>query len=48
MKRPEYVAAATAAAYAARDKGCVPKDIEDLLKNVFHARALPMAIIPKI
>ena len=35
MKRPEYVAAATAAAYAARDKGCVPKDIEDLLKNVF-------------
>ncbi len=35
MKRPEYVAAATAAAYAARDNGCVPKDIEDLLKNVF-------------
>lgn len=35
MKRPEYVAAATAAAYAARDMGYVPQDIENLLKNVF-------------
>lgn len=35
MKRPEYVAAATAAAKAARDNGSVPENIGNLLKNVF-------------
>ena len=35
MKRPEYVAAATAAARAALDNGFVPEDIAGLLKNVF-------------
>lgn len=35
MKRPEYVAAATAAARAVLDNGFVPEDIAGLLKNVF-------------
>lgn len=35
MKRPEYVAAATAAALAARDTGFVPEEIGSLLKSVF-------------
>ena len=35
MKRPEYVAAATAACRAALDSGSVPDDLESTLKNVF-------------
>ncbi len=35
MKRPEYVAAATAACRLAVDSGAVPDDLESTLKNVF-------------
>ncbi len=35
MKRPEYVAAATAAARAALDNGCVPEWLSSALRNVF-------------
>ena len=35
MKRPEYVAAATAAARQALDKGIVEAELSDTLKNVF-------------
>ncbi len=35
MKRPEYAAAATAAAYLARENGFVPEGLAATLKNVF-------------
>ncbi len=35
MKRPEYVAAATAAVRQAIDEGCVKAELENSLKNVF-------------
>lgn len=35
MKRPEYAAAATAACRSAIDSGFVPKDMSDMLENVF-------------
>lgn len=35
MKRPEYAAAATAAAYSARENGFVPEELASALKNVF-------------
>lgn len=35
MKRPEYAAAATAAAYSARENGFVSEELFALLKNVF-------------